>query len=101
VLIAQHRCGFGVGCDHQEGLLALAWRAVDAGIVLALSIRIAVAGEVLLFDFEGYVGLLLSRDLILCIRCKAHGDGQQATRGGLLRCVGPYGGRALGLGCCS
>ena len=29
VLTAQHRCGFGVGCDHQEGLLALARGAVD------------------------------------------------------------------------
>ena len=29
LLIAQHRCGLGVGCDHQEGRLALARRAVD------------------------------------------------------------------------
>jgi len=30
--------------------------------------RAAVAGEVLLCDFERYGGLLLSRDLILCTR---------------------------------
>src|SRR5262249_39673438 len=29
VLTAQHRCGFGVGCVHQEDLLALARRVAD------------------------------------------------------------------------
>src|SRR5262249_1713604 len=38
------------------------------GIVLALSIRAAMAVGVLLSDFEWDVGLLLSRNLMLCTR---------------------------------
>jgi hypothetical protein len=65
------------------------------GIVLALSIRAAVAVGVLLSDFEWDVGLWLSRNLMLC-------TGRQNTRRWpvgyerrLRRCGGPYGGRAL------
>jgi hypothetical protein len=59
-----------------------------AGIVLALS-HTAMAGKVLLFDFEGYVSLLLSQDLIHWLRCQATWRWPAGYKRGLLRCVGP------------
>src|SRR5262245_19114484 len=72
-----------------------------AGIVFAPSIRTAVAARCCCSISSGTSACCSPRTSFPVSDVKAHGDGQQATRGGLLRCIGPYGGRALDLGCWS